>query len=704
MRRALVLTIISALILLTFSITYSWRGIVRIKEREFGYQSGRIVSVITGKLSEIENAASSFQAFFHAAEYIDPDEFRLYSEHSIGDAPSIVSLFFSPKIKEEDLESFIKERKYWGLYNYSIFAFDENKGKHAAIQKPYYYPILYAEPYSVDNIIFLGYEIFSNENLKSTCEKAIITGNVSYCFSDSVYYLAENQYALFVPIYEGKKVPYNINERLDTVYGIVSVRVNIVKLLDMVPETDDISFHIVPIDESDSHGSCLLANEWHKGEDQDNGFARLYSEYNINIGSQAFVISIQRQLKAKDFLTFQTIIINIVTLIIIFFVYLTLKNKEVLRDELALRAKVQKELSDYKDRLEDIVDDRTKELSEKNIELENEVVSREKAERELKETTSQLIQTEKLVSIGQLAASVAHEINTPLGAINSSNNTLKGAIDTLVHNWDLKLIENNITLIIQFLDRVNVSSCELSSREIRNRKKEIIAELLEKNISNAEDVGSLLASNGIVNDYNDLMPLFTMPDNGYIIEFLQHMSAVINGSKIIETAVAQSSKVVKALKDYARSDFNKEMVTANIRETIETSLLILGNKLKHGIELCTDLDEVPDILCFPNELSQVWSNLIQNAIQAMNNFGQLSITLKHIDYALVLTFTDSGPGIPADIIDKIFEPMFTTKPKGEGTGLGLDIARRIVAEHNGTIIAENTGEGVRFTVTLPVNC
>ncbi len=125
--------------------------------------------------------------------------------------------------------------------------------------------------------------------------------------------------------------------------------------------------------------------------------------------------------------------------------------------------------------------------------------------------------------------------------------------------------------------------------------------------------------------------------------------------------------------------------------------------MKKGVEIIKIYDDIPKILCFPGELNQVWTNLISNAAYAMDYKGILEIKLEKLNAMVSVKIKDSGKGIPAEIADKIFDPFFTSKPEGEGTGLGLDIVKKIIDKHNGSINFESkTGEGTEFTVTLPV--
>jgi signal transduction histidine kinase len=144
------------------------------------------------------------------------------------------------------------------------------------------------------------------------------------------------------------------------------------------------------------------------------------------------------------------------------------------------------------------------------------------------------------------------------------------------------------------------------------------------------------------------------------------------------------------------------MIEANIIDGLDVVLTLYHNQIKHGVEVVKKYQDVPAVRCAPDELNQVWTNLIHNALQAMKNQGQLEIAIFQQNSQVVTQITDSGPGIPDEIKGRIFEPFFTTKAAGEGSGLGLDICRRIIDNHQGKIEVESRPGKTTFSVWLPV--
>ena len=369
------------------------------------------------------------------------------------------------------------------------------------------------------------------------------------------------------------------------------------------------------------------------------------------------------------------------------------------------RKQAEEIVRNYNVQLETQVRERTEELIEKNNMLESEIKEREKAESELKNATSLMIQSERLATIGQLAASVAHEINSPLGAIGSSNGAIQSQFAELLSSLEneFMLLNNEEEQIRELIDLI--SQCEYvnSSRQCRETKKEITNKLREHGVEGASVVAALLSNIGLKDRYEEYIPLFKKDQSQKLLSYLQNIYSVVQGTKIIDVAVKQSSRVVNALRDFSRSDQYLELTDVDIKKTIDTAIVLYGCKVKHGISLLLDLEDVPVIRGYPHKLCQVWSNLIQNGIQAMGDKGTLSIALKRIDDNIQVSVSDTGCGMSDEVISRIFEPLFSTKPAGEGTGLGLDIVKKIVDIHGGSISVDSEiGKGSTFIITIPV--
>jgi signal transduction histidine kinase len=174
-------------------------------------------------------------------------------------------------------------------------------------------------------------------------------------------------------------------------------------------------------------------------------------------------------------------------------------------------------------------------------------------------------------------------------------------------------------------------------------------------------------------------------------------------NQTIQLAVDKASRIVKALKTYLHSSDGVTMEPIYLRENLETVLTIYHNRLKQGVQVIKNYEDVPEVYGFPEQLNQVWTNLIVNAVQAMDNKGILTIGISEEADHVVVSFRDTGKGIPEEIKSRIFEPFFTTKASGEGSGLGLDIVKRILNDHGASISFDSLeGEGTTFYVKLPI--
>jgi len=348
-----------------------------------------------------------------------------------------------------------------------------------------------------------------------------------------------------------------------------------------------------------------------------------------------------------------------------------------------------------------------KKIEKSKHEAEKEKEIAQKALKDLKNTQSQLIQSEKLAALGQLIAGVAHEINTPIGAIKSSGNNIDASLSKSLVNLPkiYKLLSpEDEQLFIEFISYTQKEKVLLNSKEERTIVREISDELSKLGIENSRNIASKIMQINVYKEWKKFLPLLKHPDSKFIMDTAYSIAVIKNGTRNINLSVERVSKIIYALKSFSRFDKAENKVSSSIQEGIETVLTIYHNQIKYGVELHTKYADIPKLQCLPDELNQVWTNVIHNALQSMENKGDLYISIDKVDDNCVVVFQDTGCGISDDIREKIFEPFFTTKEVGEGSGLGLDISSKIIQKHNGRIeVKSKVGIGTEFKIILPYN-
>ena len=382
----------------------------------------------------------------------------------------------------------------------------------------------------------------------------------------------------------------------------------------------------------------------------------------------------------------------------------------------------QKELLTKYDELqasEEEIKQNLEELQAAQDELQKQKSEVEKAYKELKSTQKQLIQSEKMASLGQLVANIAHEINTPLGAIRSSSDSIENIVLKTLPTLPLfvkKLDEKALLIFSEFVEKSSNKKSILSTREKRRAKYILIEQLEElqrtenvsiEEIADVEGYADLITDMNMQDEKDLIFSLLQLPNSDKtkkeIFQTAYKLSTIVRSNQTIKEATNRAAKTVFALKNFARQDHKEEKIEVSLSETLNTTLTLYHNQTKLGIDVIRNFDQIPSFLGYPDQLMQVWTNLIHNAIQAMSGKGKLIISTQKQENKVVISIQDTGGGIPIEIREKIFDAFFTTKIAGEGSGLGLDITKKIIDKHNGKIWFESKeGIGTTFFVEIPI--
>ncbi|BDA77622.1 sensor histidine kinase [Leptospira kobayashii] len=331
--------------------------------------------------------------------------------------------------------------------------------------------------------------------------------------------------------------------------------------------------------------------------------------------------------------------------------------------------------------------------------------------KELEEAQAHLVQSEKMASLGVMVAGIAHEINTPAGVINGGAENLESnLIYIFSHLADLTKLIQSPDLLKKYMDVLYCLIREESKGKIDPKdkfklKKETKHKFIEKGLpeQDASELATFLIENSIVHLEPELISIWN-EGGKEVYEILRNSAGLHRNVKNIKYAIRNVVRIVKALKYYSHLG-QSSYAEADLHEGIENTLIIVQSQIKQGVEIDRRYEKLPLIKCNIDELNQVWTNLITNALHAMKKTEKprLTISTRRIgeDYVLV-GFEDNGCGISNDIKDKIWDPFFTTKDQGEGTGLGLGIVKGIIEKHKGRIELESGSGSTRFLVYLPL--
>jgi signal transduction histidine kinase len=322
---------------------------------------------------------------------------------------------------------------------------------------------------------------------------------------------------------------------------------------------------------------------------------------------------------------------------------------------------------------------------------------------ELERAQNDLLNKERLSTLGVLIAGIAHEINTPLGAIKASGENLKA----LFNNGLIELIPkisaadlDTAMALFHVASFTNVSTIE--ERKMVQELTSAIASL-EIEPRQAQKYARMFVQMGIYRINEQVTDVLKHNGTDLILQLALNLVLIFKSIQTTTLSADQGSKVVRALNTFAHGNLASTATEFNLHENIETVVTIFWNKIKQGSTVELNIPKDVTLFGLAEEMTQVWTNVINNALHASGNQCTIRFDYLETEQHQIIEVSNNGPQIPPSIIDRIFDPFFTTKARGEGTGLGLNIVHGIIEKHKGSIRCESDTRLTKFIITLPRN-
>jgi signal transduction histidine kinase len=315
-------------------------------------------------------------------------------------------------------------------------------------------------------------------------------------------------------------------------------------------------------------------------------------------------------------------------------------------------------------------------------------------------------QRASLVTLGRLSAGLAHELNNPAAAATRAVDALQAAGSALESSLE-KLVAARITApqlaqLEQLRRRAAAGSAPLSALALADREDDLTDWLEDHDVLQAWLLAPALAASGVDRAWcEEAAGVLGQAALTAGLEWVSNSISMNNLLTEVKESTGRIFELVAAMKSYSQMD-RASLQRVDVQEGLESTLVVLGHRIPQGVTIVRDYAQTPIVEAYPGELNQVWTNVVDNALEAMDGAGTLRVAARADGDAVVIEITDTGPGMPAAVAARAFEPFFTTKPVGKGAGLGLDIARRIVEErHGGTIAIDSRPGETVLRVRLP---
>jgi signal transduction histidine kinase len=322
---------------------------------------------------------------------------------------------------------------------------------------------------------------------------------------------------------------------------------------------------------------------------------------------------------------------------------------------------------------------------------------------ELERTQNDLLNKERLSTLGVLIAGIAHEINTPLGAIKASGENLKALFSNGLIELIPKITPTDLDTAMTLFHAASFTN--LSTIEERRLVQQLAAEigLLDIELRQSQKYARTFVQMGVYAANEQMKSVLKNDDRDLILQLALNLVLIFKSIQTTTLSADQGSKVVRALNTFAHGNLASTASEFNLFENIETVVTIFWNKIKQGSLVELNIPKEITIFGLAEEMTQVWTNIVNNALHASGNRCTIRFDYTETEQHKIIEVSNNGPQIPPSIIERIFDPFFTTKARGEGTGLGLNIVHGIIEKHKGTIRCESDARLTRFIITFPKN-